>query len=108
MREIVNDRVKEIDTTAHDAAKDIVIAHLQKKLEQANQKFEILSKATYDAIWDWDLQTNLIEWNHGLKTLFGYDEKKNAHNYCTWADNIHPQDKAEVLKNAKRVYSPGS
>ncbi len=70
---------------------------LQQKLDAANQKFEILAKATNDAIWDRDLSTNVMSWNQGLKILFGYDESKASYNYESWLANIHHSDKAEVL-----------
>ena len=107
MIEVRVNTMEKVNTKWSSANKDLAIADLQKQLEAANQKLEILSKATNDAIWDWDLQTNSIVWNHGLKTLFGYDEKKVSHNYCTWADNIHVSDKDEVLHGLKAALNSG-
>ena len=38
---------------------------------QDQERFELLARATNDAVWDWNLITNEIWWNEGLRTLFG-------------------------------------
>ena len=83
--------------------KDLIIEDLSRKLEAANQRFEMLSGATSDAIWDWDMRHHYILWNDGRKTMFGYHDKKEAHDYSSWYDNIHPSDKEEVLLGLKEV-----
>ena len=31
-----------------------------------------MTRATSDAIWDWNLQNGELWWNEGFRTLFGY------------------------------------
>jgi PAS domain S-box-containing protein len=49
----------------------------EKKREQAlresNERFQLINKATQDAIWDWDLQANTLLWNEALYSMFGYE-----------------------------------
>jgi PAS domain S-box-containing protein len=74
------------------------ILSLEKKLEEANQKFEILTRATNEAIRDCDLQNNhTMVWNHGLKTLFGYKSHSVDNTYESWSEKIHPDDRQDVL-----------
>ncbi len=35
----------------------------------------MVARATNDAIWDWNLATDGVEWNDGVRVLFGYAEK---------------------------------
>ncbi len=43
----------------------------QQALLESNERFQYVSKATFDAIWDWDLQTNQLYWGEGFQQLFG-------------------------------------
>jgi PAS domain-containing protein len=40
-------------------------------LRESEERFEIVARATNDAIWDWDLVTNVVWRNEGCQT-FGY------------------------------------
>jgi PAS domain S-box-containing protein len=76
--------------------KDQKIEALENAIQAITRKYEILSKATNDAIWDWDIQTDVIEWSQGLHAIYGHKESKTSREQ--WIDNIHPLDKQEVLE----------
>ena len=44
----------------------------EKAIRLRDERFALLSRATNDVIWDWDLETDAIWWNEALTTLFGY------------------------------------
>jgi PAS domain S-box-containing protein len=48
---------------------------------EMNERFSIVSKATHDVVWDWNLVTNVIWWNENFYTLFGYDKDETEHKY---------------------------
>src|SRR5262245_48131628 len=39
---------------------------------EACQRFELVARASNDALWDWNLITNTIWWSVGFENLFGY------------------------------------
>ena len=39
----------------------------EEKLIRSNERYHYASRATFDAIWDWDLITNQIYWGEGYK-----------------------------------------
>jgi PAS domain S-box-containing protein len=78
---------------------ELIISELKNDLKAADQRYAMLSQAINDAICDWNMLDNSIQWNHGLFELYGYDEKNVEHNYPVWLSNIHEEDKAEVLKS---------
>ena len=45
-------------------------------LRQSQERFELVTRATSDAIWDWNLETNYIWWNEGFQKLFGYSGRR--------------------------------
>jgi PAS domain S-box-containing protein len=69
----------------------------QEELEQTNKRYQIVSKATSDVIWDWDLHTNKTKWSENLYNLFGWTEKE----ICTsqWESLIHENDRPRILKS---------
>lgn len=99
MMKVYFDKIKRIRNSFFNLSrKDKIILDLQRQLSDVVKKFDILAKATNDAVRDWDLQTNDVTWNHGLKTIYGYAEGNDKHNISKWMNNIHPSDKDEVLK----------
>lgn len=69
---------------------------IEEVLRQFNERYEILSKATNDAIYDWDVKLEIVHWNHGLQTIFGYRDNENSYSLNWWYDRIHPEDRADV------------
>ena len=70
---------------------------IAESLRMSNERFNIVSKATNDAIWDWDLTTNAVLWNKGVKNLFGYKGGQIGRFKDWWVNNIHPDDKERVV-----------
>jgi PAS domain S-box-containing protein len=64
----------------------------ERALLEYNERYEIVSKATNDAIWDWDIENHNQTWNHGMQTIFGYTEREIKGTRIWWRDNIHALD----------------
>ncbi|MEX0730730.1 MAG: PAS domain S-box protein [Aquisalimonadaceae bacterium] len=79
----------------------------RKKAEQAasinEQRFQLLSRATNDVIWDWDLVNGSVWWNEGLYTLFGYRPDEMEPGAASWTNRIHPEDKDTVLASIQAI-----
>ncbi len=72
----------------------------EKEFWVVNERYKMLSKATNDAIWDWDVATNKTIWNGALYTVFGYhDEDTNNHSFNWWENNIHPDDREKAKES---------
>ncbi|MBL0745830.1 PAS domain S-box protein [Chryseolinea lacunae] len=88
----------------HDAVKYVSIISsditdrkaLEEAMVQYNERYEILDKATNDAIWDWDMEQDVETWNHGIETIFGYSEREIRSVEQWWRARIHPDDYARV------------
>lgn len=61
-------------------------------LQDFHEQHEIVSKATNDAIWDWDIKKDTVQWNHGIESIFGYKERKWTSSAEWWKRTIHPDD----------------
>jgi len=68
------------------------------ELEKSNQRFEYVSKAANEVIWDLDLNTKIIKYGGSYKEMFGYVLPDDKCKYENIPRMIHPEDKERVLK----------
>jgi PAS domain S-box-containing protein len=66
----------------------------EQELLKSNERYLFASKATSDAIWDFYLEQNTLEWGEGLYTLFGYKSEEISHQ--KWTNLVHPDDIGQV------------
>ncbi len=72
----------------------------------AKERFELVAKATQDAVWDWNLTTNQLWRNEGFKILAGYVEN-DVIDINHWYEGIHPEDKDKVIKGIHEAIDKG-
>ncbi|MGL5111822.1 MAG: PAS domain-containing sensor histidine kinase [Flavobacterium sp.] len=72
------------------------------EIKAFNERYNIVSKATSDTIWDWKIQQDHIIWNKGIETLFGYTKEQVGQTSSWWFDKIHPEDS---IKMSVKLYS---
>jgi PAS domain S-box-containing protein len=79
----------------------------RKKQEEAtrisNERYQLISKASSDAIWDWDLVADTINWGEGIETIFGHKLVNGRDSPSAWANFIHPDDVARVTCSINKV-----
>ncbi|MBB5039320.1 PAS domain-containing protein [Prosthecobacter dejongeii] len=78
-----------------------------EQIRESEERFRMLSKATNDAIWDWNLQTNMIWWNEGFETLFGYQRDQIDPTIQSWYDRIHPEEKEATIASIHHAIDSG-
>ncbi|MEO6638963.1 MAG: PAS domain S-box protein [Ginsengibacter sp.] len=73
--------------------------HVADALEESNLRYNFLSKATHDMVWDWDVKTDVIRRNtEGWKKIFKSDEAKEVGTREDWPSRVHPDDRAKVVR----------
>ncbi|MHB8054751.1 MAG: PAS domain S-box protein [Candidatus Aminicenantales bacterium] len=68
----------------------------EEGLRDSLERFQLANRATFDVIWDWNLQTDALRWNENLKTLFGYEAEEIEPGIESWTNRIHPEDRDRV------------
>lgn len=69
----------------------------------SNERFELISEFTNDAIWDWDIESGTLFWSKGFQELFGYDVHSSPPTIDTWAEMVHPEDRDEAHSSLHRA-----
>jgi len=72
------------------------------EIKESNERYDIVSKATSDTIWDWKIQEDSMTWNKGIEGVFGYKQNQVDKSSKWWFDNIHPEDS---IKMSIKLYS---
>lgn len=70
---------------------------------KAVHRFQFLSIATKEGIWEYDFINKNAFYNEGMIDLFGYSLEEMADNESWWRNNLHPQDKARVISEVDEV-----
>jgi len=72
----------------------------RKKAEAAlkitTERYQYVNKATHDAIYDWDIEKDHIEWGEGFKRLFGHVPRLDKYSFQEWAALVHPDDLEDI------------
>ncbi len=61
--------------------------------------FEIIARATNDALRDWNVKKGTLTWRHGLQTLLGSGVSGDAAKISFWIDRIHPDDRERIQES---------
>jgi PAS domain S-box-containing protein len=72
------------------------------QIKESNDRYDLVSKATSDAIWDYTFSTNKTYIaGTGYKHLFGYDIVNDYTEDLFWEEHLHPEDKNEVIEKLR-------
>ncbi len=70
----------------------------EQELKLSNERFMLVAKATNDAVWDWDMNTDTIWGNESFCNIFGLDTGRKIH-FDEFVERLHADDKETVLVN---------
>jgi PAS domain S-box-containing protein len=74
---------------------------LSQSLLLSNKRFEMISNATNDAVWEWDIKADTLWWGEGIHDLFGHPEGGNLTSFSWWSNRVHPDDCERVVKKLR-------
>jgi PAS domain S-box-containing protein len=85
--------------------------HAQQALQESLERFELVSLATNDLIYEWDIRTDRTTLNQAAETLFGYPIRE-IEGKQWWPKKIHPDDwpgasrrTQEILRQGEQVHA---
>ena len=98
---IINVEISSDDIVFGGVAARLVLAsdvtervRIETALRLSQERFDYVTRATEDALWDRNIVDNTIWWNEGLERLFGGKVEPSTE----WGrERIHPDDRAQVV-----------
>jgi two-component system, cell cycle sensor histidine kinase and response regulator CckA len=65
-------------------------------LRESEERFQLVARATSDAVWDLNVRSDQRWWSDGFSTLFGYPKEEIEPSNTWWAERIHPDERLRV------------
>jgi two-component system, NarL family, sensor histidine kinase UhpB len=77
---------------------------MDESLLLSNNRYELVSKATTDMVWDWDLlSSKVFRSAEGWEKIFGKNENNENLEPDGWRNRIHPEDKEKCDKEIEKI-----
>ncbi|EOZ95421.1 Phytochrome, two-component sensor histidine kinase [Indibacter alkaliphilus LW1] len=77
---------------------------LRQGLKELLKRYHLVSKATSEIIYDWDLVNGSIFWGEGLRSQFGYHISSSSVNLDDFGGFIHPEDESFVRESMNNFF----
>jgi PAS domain S-box-containing protein len=88
---------------AVQAQKERLRRESERMLRENEERFRMVTRATNDAVYDWDMATGRVWWNDGIRTLFGYDMREAGWDVDWWTAQVHPDDREAMLRGLREA-----
>ncbi|WP_316815669.1 PAS domain S-box protein [Pedobacter nyackensis] len=79
----------------------------QKEIMESVERYNIVSEATNDVIWDYTINTGQLSWNRGINEILKYEGIGPVTDIDWWKNNIHPEDRERVVAEFDRHLEEG-
>lgn len=77
-------------------------------LEESLQRYNYVTQATSDVIWDLDFIKGKLYWGENYKKIFGHPSLDSAEDELAhWESKIHPEDRERVITSFNLCISEG-
>lgn len=75
--------------------------HINKQLEQSEQRWQFALQGSGDGVWDWDIEQQSSYFSKRWKEMLGYADNEFSSSYKKWLTLIHKDDLSNLKKNLK-------
>src|SRR5256885_11788352 len=65
--------------------------------------YQLVARATKDAIRDWDLTSGALTWPQGLDSLLGYSSNGSGLTIAFWQQQIHRDDRSRIAASIREA-----
>ena len=75
-----------------------------EKLRYSNERFALISKATNDGLFEWNLVSNKVWWSESHFTMFGFDPNEPIPEQDVWLACLHPDFRHVFANTITDIY----
>lgn len=69
--------------------------HQEINLQKALDRYDMVTLATSNVIWDYDMVAQTMHWNNNLATMFGHRKADDTESW--WEAHVHPDDAPKII-----------
>ncbi len=74
-------------------------------LLEANERWDWVTRATQDGVWDWDLVHDTVYFSPRWKEMHGFQESDPLESEKEWLARIHPEDRNRVRDRLEEYFA---
>jgi len=74
-----------------------------EQLRQQEERLRLLTRATRDAVWDWDIARDVVWRGEGYEEVFGYGPADLLPGQSSWSSRVHDEDRERVEAGLRRM-----
>lgn len=105
-RDWVIEEVNVLHTVAHNIGLRLNQNKTRLELENTLNELDFYMKSSNQAKWEWNLNTNEVDFSYNWFGMLGYDNNEFEHKFETWESKVHPDD-LEPTKEKLNQYING-
>jgi PAS domain S-box-containing protein len=80
----------------------------EEQLSKSLERYDYASKATRDAIYDWDIVNDDLHWGEGFRKLFGHKPGEGTYPIKKYNESVHPTDRDEAFDDLQYTLKDAS
>jgi PAS domain S-box-containing protein len=80
---------------------------VETAVRESEERYRLLALASKEAVWDWDLVTDLVAWDEATGPLLDYQPAQLGDTAAWWYDRIHPSDRERVVASMDTAIAQG-
>ncbi len=83
------------------------VAERTQAIAASEERFRLVSMATNDVVWDWNIVANELWWSESLSTVLGFEPSQVEPGANGFFNKIHPEDHQRIVKGLNHAINNG-
>lgn len=96
-----NNVITKIEGTSQDITN---ARNIEEQIIQSNERFDLISSATTDVIWDWNLKNNSVWWNDNFYNFLGLEKETTKMDLDVFFKSMNPDDLKRVSQKIQNTF----
>lgn len=80
----------------------------EQQLREVTNRYDIALEGTDTGVWEWNLQTDAIDYDEQMQQLFGLSDGETIETYTQASERIHPADRDDLEAAYERGIERGA
>jgi len=105
LKERLERLVPSLKRALREAESELRRKRTEEALRRSEERYRLVLRATSDAVWDWDLETDSVHWSDAIEQVLGCGQAALGNDAEGWLQRIHPEERDQVWEKLQRVLS---
>ncbi len=79
----------------------------EEALKYSEERYALAQRVANIGSWDWDIQTDNLEWSEKIEPMFGFGRGEFMATYEAFLECVHPEDRQHVIDSVNACIEKG-